>query len=71
MQLGMIGLGRMGGNMVLHEQGRLVAASWVEKFNAYRLTLTPPVLHNAACAMFLISGAEKAETLWTVVQGDS
>jgi len=54
---------------VLHEQTRLVAAHYVEKLKAYRLTLTPPVINNAALVVFLVAGAGKAETLRRVLQG--
>jgi 6-phosphogluconolactonase len=57
------------GTKVIHEKKRLVIAPWVEKLNTYRITLTPPVLNNAARVIFLISGEEKAETLRTVLQG--
>lgn len=57
------------GTEVIHEEKRLVVALWVEKLNTYRITLTPPVLNNAARVIFLISGEEKAETLRTVLQG--
>jgi len=58
------------GTAVLDERKRLVAASWVEHLNATRITLTPPVLNNAACVIFLISGHEKAEALRAVLTGD-
>jgi len=57
------------GAEVLHEQTRLVAAHYVEKLKAYRLTLTPPVINNAALVVFLVAGAGKAETLRRVLQG--
>ncbi len=59
------------GTAVLDERKRLVAASWVEHLNATRITLTPPVLNNAACVIFLISGQEKAETLRAVLHGEA
>jgi len=56
------------GTAALHEQTRLVVANWVGKFNSYRITLTLPVINNAAHIIFLISGEEKAETLREVLQ---
>jgi 6-phosphogluconolactonase len=58
------------GTAALHESARLVVANWVEKFHSYRITLTPPVLNNAASIIFLVSGEEKAETLRSVLQGE-
>ncbi len=58
------------GTDAVREQKKLVAAPWVEKFRAHRITLTPPVLNNATCVIFLVSGEEKAETLREVLQGD-
>ncbi|XGV97658.1 MAG: 6-phosphogluconolactonase [Leptolyngbya sp. BL-A-14] len=55
---------------VIHEQTRLVAAPWVEKFKTYRITLTPPVLNNANHIIFFVTGAEKAETLKAVLEGE-
>jgi 6-phosphogluconolactonase len=58
------------GTAAVHEQKRLVVAAWVEKLNTYRVTLTPPVLNNAAAVVFLVSGEDKAETLRAVLEGD-
>jgi 6-phosphogluconolactonase len=54
----------------LHESKRLVVANWVEKFKAWRITLTIPVLNHSDLVVFMVSGAEKAETLKKVLQGD-
>jgi 6-phosphogluconolactonase len=71
----LLGLGTEGhtasifpGSPVLEEEQRLVAAPWVEKLDSYRITLTPPVLNNAALVLFLVSGQEKAEILRDVLQ---
>lgn len=57
------------GTPVLHEQGRLVAAPFVEKLNAYRLTLTLPVLNHAANVTFLVEGEAKASVVRDVIEG--
>ncbi|MFQ5343781.1 MAG: 6-phosphogluconolactonase, partial [Anaerolineae bacterium] len=57
------------GSDVLHERTRLVAAHYVEKLRAHRLTLTPAVINNAALVVFLAAGGGKSETLHRVLQG--
>jgi 6-phosphogluconolactonase len=54
---------------VVHENSRLVSAPWVPKLNAFRVTLTPPVINNAACIIVLVTGAAKAEAVKQVLQG--
>jgi 6-phosphogluconolactonase len=51
----------------LKEKERLVAAPWVAKLATYRITLTVPVINNAACILFLIQGSGKAEILKRVL----
>jgi 6-phosphogluconolactonase len=53
----------------VREDRRLVIAQYVEKLQAWRITLTPPVLNNAAQIIFLVSGADKAATLHDVLYG--
>jgi 6-phosphogluconolactonase len=57
------------GSEVLNETKRLVAAPWVEKFNAYRITMTLPLLNNGASVLFLVSGADKAGIVKEVIEG--
>ncbi len=59
------------GSAALGETSRLVAANWVEKFGDFRITQTFPVLNHAAEVLFLVSGADKAEMLGKVLQGDA
>jgi 6-phosphogluconolactonase len=63
----LLGLGEEGhtaslfpGSTALAEQKHLVATTYVEKLKAYRLTLTLPVINNAAQVSFLIAGASKS-----------
>lgn len=48
------------GSEALRETRRLVVAPYVEKINAYRLTLTLPVLNSGSHIFFLIAGETKA-----------
>jgi 6-phosphogluconolactonase len=72
----LLGLGNDGhtasifpGSEVLHEATRLVAAPWVEQLKTYRITMTLPLINNAASVLFLVSGSEKAEIVRKVLQG--
>lgn len=58
------------GSPAIGEEKRLVMANWVEKFNAYRITLTVPVFNNADLILFLVSGGEKAGALKAILEGD-
>jgi 6-phosphogluconolactonase len=55
------------GTSGVQELSKRVIANWVPKFNSFRVTLTRPVLNNAAEVMLLISGADKAPALSEVM----
>ena len=47
----------------LHEEQRLVVADHVDEINSWRVTLTVPVLNNAAQIAFLVTGEDKASVV--------
>jgi 6-phosphogluconolactonase len=55
----------------LSEDEAWVAANRVEKFNAYRITLTVPAINSAAHIIFLVTGDSKAARLAEVLSGES
>ena len=57
------------GSPALDEHERLVVATHVAKLDAWRLTLTPPVLCGARHIVFLVSGSDKASALREVLEG--
>lgn len=59
------------GSEVLHETKRLVAAPWVEKLQTHRITMTLPLINNGASVLFLVTGADKAEIVKEVLEGEN
>ncbi|MDQ2922000.1 MAG: 6-phosphogluconolactonase [Acidobacteriota bacterium] len=57
------------GTDALNETRGWVAANWVGKIEAYRITLTAPAINHAANIIFLVAGAGKAERLPEVLRG--
>jgi 6-phosphogluconolactonase len=49
--------------LALDEQERWFVENWVEKFNAFRYTLTAPAINSAKRSWFLISGSGKKEAM--------
>lgn len=74
--LNFLGLGDNGhtaslfpGAAVLNETQRWVAETFVAEQEMHRITLTAPVLNQAALTVFLVSGQAKAKVLREVVEG--
>jgi 6-phosphogluconolactonase len=76
LDLAILGMGADGhvaslfsGSPALAERTSWVRVDFVERFGTRRMTLTFPILNAAAQVVFLVSGAEKAETLRQVLNG--
>jgi len=72
----MLGMGADGhtasifpGTAAVEEMGRLAMANHVPQIDAWRLTLTAPVINRASEVIFLIEGAGKAAVLQEVLFG--
>jgi 6-phosphogluconolactonase len=57
------------GTAALTVQNRWVVENYVEKLDAWRITLTVPAINAAANVIFLVTGADKAEALHAVREG--
>jgi 6-phosphogluconolactonase len=53
----------------LQERQRFVVADHVDEVNSWRVTLTAPVLNNAAQIIFLVTGEGKAAAVHQVIEG--
>jgi len=53
----------------LHEMSRLVTANHVPQRDAWRITLTWPVINSASSVFFLVAGEDKASILREVLVG--
>ena len=59
------------GSNALNETKRLVVAPFIEKLKSFRLTLSLPVLNNAANLGFLVAGPSKADAVKQAFSGSS
>ncbi len=57
------------GTRALWEKQHLVVSHRVDQVAGDRITLTAPVLNNAACIMFMVSGVHKARALAATLEG--
>ena len=57
------------GSPALNERVLWVCPNFSERLGVFRLTLTYPILNAAAHVVFLVAGADKAETLRDVING--
>jgi 6-phosphogluconolactonase len=58
-------------NSVLHEQKALVSAVFVEKLQAYRITMTAAVINEAHTIAFLVLGESKAHAVKEIIDGNA
>ena len=58
------------GTEAVHENTKWVTAPWVEKFHAFRITMTPALINCAHQVTFMVSGKEKAQVLKAVLEGE-
>jgi 6-phosphogluconolactonase len=59
------------GSDALDEERRWAVANWAPEPKAWRMTLTFPVLRAARLALFVVTGADKADALARVRAGDA
>ena len=57
------------GTKALHEQQLLVVSNWIGKLYTHRITMTAPVINNAAHVIFMATGKDKALALKGVLEG--
>lgn len=57
------------GSEALEEKERLVLPVYVDEWESWRLTMTPPALNSAERVIFLVQGQSKAEAVAHVFEG--
>ena len=64
-----VGASLFPGQPAVRERDRWVVAERIAEVDAWRITLTPPLLNAAAEVLFLVLGADKAPMLKRVLEG--
>lgn len=54
----------------LNAAGELVVANYVEKLDTWRITVTWPVIRASRQVLVLVTGSDKAEALYQVLEGE-
>jgi 6-phosphogluconolactonase len=57
------------GTKALHDNGRRVFDNSAGKLYTNRITMTAPVVNNAALVLFMVAGADKSPALKAVLEG--
>lgn len=57
------------GTRALHADGRIAVRNWVGKLYTDRITLTAPAASNSSEILFMVTGADKAPALKSVLEG--
>lgn len=57
------------GTPVVHEEKAWVTSFFLQAQDMYRITLTAPVVNQAACVIFMATGTGKSLTLKSVIEG--
>ena len=59
------------GTEILHETNRAVAAQWVQKLDAWRISLTFPTINAARNVAILVAGASKADRMAEIADNET
>ena len=58
-----------GKTAVIHETKKLCTSLWLQAQDMYRVTLTHPIVNQSAAVAFLVTGSNKVNALYEVLEG--